>query len=302
MSGVMNDRGKEARNRFAVLSMDVEEWYHLDYLHRDRCNTSISLMDGLDRYIGVLADEQVPSSFFVLGELVKQVTDRLRDQADIGMHGWNHKRPLLMSMTEFAEDLKRTRSTVEEALGRKVVGYRAPCFSFDRPRLDLLGEMGFEYDSSRIEFGSHPLYGTVDMSGYEKVMPLVYRSGKLVEFELPTLQVLGRTVPVSGGGYLRLLPWFVMHRMLLAFLRTGAPFVLYIHPFELSGNYDTILPADTQWPSRIRFARGRRATERRLRMLIALLRQHGYTFTTFAELRGKIMLDNSYSASPATMD
>jgi peptidoglycan/xylan/chitin deacetylase (PgdA/CDA1 family) len=275
--------------KYAILSMDVEEWYHLDYLNRSSCNTSISLMDGFDHYVEILAEEKVPSSFFVLGELVPLVADRLKEQPDVGVHGWSHKRPLLMSIPEFQEDVKRARATVEDALGRKMTGYRAPCFSLDRQRLDVLQEMGFEYDSSRIEFGSHPLYGAIDMTGFETVSPLIFRRGGFVEFELATLQTLGRTLPVSGGGYLRLLPWLMMYSMLKKYLSTGGLFVLYIHPFELSENDESILPADTRWPSKVRFARGRKATADRLRMLIALLRQYGYTFTTFSELRNRLL-------------
>jgi hypothetical protein len=285
----MKNSNPRSANKFAILSMDVEEWYHLDYLQRESCNTSLSLMDGLDRYVEVLAAENVPSSFFVLGEMIGLVAERLKNQPDVGIHGWNHKRPLTMSISEFQEDIKRSRGTIEDALGRKMTGYRAPCFSLDRQRLDVLQEMCFEYDSSRIEFGSHPLYGTIDMTGFEEVMPLVFRRNGLMEFELPTLQVLGSMIPVSGGGYLRLFPWLVMHRMLRTYMKTGALFVLYIHPFELSETYDGILPDMTRWPSRVRFSRGRKATVHRLRMLIALLREYGYTFTTFAGLRTKIL-------------
>src|SRR3989442_648447 len=43
--------------RTAVLSMDVEDWYHLDYFHRPSCDASCSLLDGLDVYLELLARE-----------------------------------------------------------------------------------------------------------------------------------------------------------------------------------------------------------------------------------------------------
>ena len=38
----------------AVLTLDVEDWYHLDYFDRFECNTNNSLLDGLDEYVELL--------------------------------------------------------------------------------------------------------------------------------------------------------------------------------------------------------------------------------------------------------
>lgn len=273
----------------AVLSMDVEDWFHLDYFDRARCDTSASLLDGLDRYQALLAEEGIPSSFFVLGELTDVVARRMDHQPDIGIHGWSHRRPLTLSVEEFASDVKRSKDAVEQKLGRAVEGHRAPCFSLDRARLDIVQELGFSYDSSRIQFSSHPLYGTLDLTGYESVRPWVYQRGGFFEFEVSTTRLGRHTIPISGGGYLRLLPWRVMHRLLTRYLEHESLFVLYIHPFELSRQADPRLPDGTGWPTRVRFSRGRSHTEQRLRMLIALLREKGFSFTTFAQLRNEIL-------------
>lgn len=47
-----------------VLSIDVEDWYHLDYFDRHECDTNNSLLDGLDVYIELLESLSIPSSFF----------------------------------------------------------------------------------------------------------------------------------------------------------------------------------------------------------------------------------------------
>ena len=38
----------------AVLSMDVEDWFHLDYFQRKFCNETYSMLDGLEKYLKVL--------------------------------------------------------------------------------------------------------------------------------------------------------------------------------------------------------------------------------------------------------
>ena len=37
----------------AILSIDVEDWYHLDYFNREECDTSYSMLVGLDVYIDI---------------------------------------------------------------------------------------------------------------------------------------------------------------------------------------------------------------------------------------------------------
>jgi len=275
--------------RYAVLSMDIEDWYHLDYFQRDRCNASVSLLDGVDRYLDILEEESVPSSFFVLGELAKAVCGRLTKHSDISTHGWTHQRPLTMTENDFRADMKRAKAVLEDQFAREVQGYRAPCFSFDRRRLDILREVGFVYDSSRIQFSSHPLYGTLDMSGFERLRPWIFGLNDFCEFEVSTIRFLRQTLPVSGGGYLRLLPWPLMRSMLSRYLKHESFFVLYIHPFELSLQSDPALPAGTPWPTRLRFSLGRNEVAHRLRQLIALVKFHGFVFSTFSEVRQELL-------------
>ncbi|MCB1128332.1 MAG: polysaccharide deacetylase family protein, partial [Verrucomicrobiae bacterium] len=178
---------------YAVLTMDVEDWYHLDYFARDRCDPAHSLLDGLETYRGILTAQGLESSFFVLGELADRLATVLRELAeaghDVGSHGWDHRRPLTMSPAQLGEDLRRSKRELEDTIQRPVLGYRAPCFSLDRARLEEVRAAGHTYDSSRIDFGAHPLYGTLDMQGFEPVQDGVFRQGAFVEFEVSTLKL-----------------------------------------------------------------------------------------------------------------
>ena len=97
------------------------------------------------------------------------------DGIEIAAHGWNHKRPLEMDKDSFYHDLIKTKETIENNIGSEVIGYRAPCFSLDRQRLDLVEKSGFEYDSSRIDFSLHPLYGTIKMDDYLALSNNIFR-------------------------------------------------------------------------------------------------------------------------------
>lgn len=269
--------------------MDVEDWYHADYLQKKKCDTSVSLLDGLENYLRILKEENVPSSFFVLGKLVSQVASLLRTQSDVGVHGWDHRRPLTLSPEAFKEDVRRAKAILEDQLGHEVQGYRAPCFSLDRHRLDLLQETGFGYDSSRMDFCTHPLYGKIDLTGYEKMRPGIFRCGEFFEFELSILKWFGCSIPVAGGGYFRLLPWSLNQTLLNHYLKRNSFYVFYIHPFELSLKPNPLLPKGTSISSRFRFSSGRKAVECHLRQIIALLRAHGFRFSTFTQVRQEII-------------
>ena len=50
---------------------------------------------------------------------------------------------------------------------------------------------------------------------------------------MTTLRVLGRNLPAAGGGWLRALPPFVMHRAIRAANAAGWPAITYVHPWEV---------------------------------------------------------------------
>ena len=130
----------------AVLSMDIEDWYHLDYFKRDQCDESYSMLDGLDIYREILTYNKIVSSFFVLGELAEPLHTILRglvkENHEIGSHGWDHIKPMKIGPDSFFEDLTKSKNAIENILGVQIEGYRAPCFSMNRERLDLVKKVG----------------------------------------------------------------------------------------------------------------------------------------------------------------
>jgi polysaccharide deacetylase family protein (PEP-CTERM system associated) len=280
-------------SRRAVLSMDIEDWYHLEYMDAGQCDRTESMLDGLDNYTNLLDRHKIPSSFFVLGELVPRLSSTLVELRkrghDIGSHGPDHVRPMTFGVEEFATQIRLCREQLQEITGGEVLGYRAPCFSLDRERLERLRESGFKYDSSRILFGEHPLYEVLDVEGFEPISPAIHRMGDFFEFQVSTQSVAGREIPVSGGGYLRIFPWLLMKQLLRRYLSRHQLYVLYIHPFELSTRPTPRLPQDTPRSSRLRFAHGRAGVGAKLERLIELLKANGFEFSTFASLRSDLL-------------
>lgn len=274
--------------KYAVLGMDVEDWFHLDYFDKDKCDTAQSTMDGLDIYLDLLEKHQIKSTFFIVGELVEkhkeQLSKIIRKGHEIALHSYSHKRPLSMSVEEFRLDTQKGLSVLAQQLNIKPLGYRAPCFSLDRERLDILQEMGFFYDSSKIKFDAHDLYGRIDLSDFKNITKDIYENNGFREFEASTINIFGKNLPVSGGGYLRIFPWRLTKFLLQKYFKQNGNYFFYIHPFELSRNYTIKEPSDTNFKTKLRFRLGRKSVSNKMEKLIKLLKKNDYQFVTFSEI------------------
>jgi polysaccharide deacetylase family protein (PEP-CTERM system associated) len=279
--------------KYAVLTMDIEDWYHLDYIDSFQSNKNYSLLDGVDVYCQILDDYNIPSSFFVVSEIAKSISSTLNtlvnQKHEIACHGPDHIRPANITPNKFYNELKKSKIIIEDLTGTSIEGYRAPCFSIDRPKLDLVKKAEFLYDSSRINFTAHPLYETLNMDGYETVKNNIFRLNKFFEFELSTLPIFGKNIPVSGGGYLRLLPWGISKRLIKSYLSKNEIYILYLHPFELSKKMNPNFPINTSFGNRLRFKTGRKSVSKKLIKLINLLKNNEYSFTTFSLLRKELL-------------
>lgn len=274
--------------KVALLSMDVEDWQHLEYFAgREVPEPRVSMLDGLNRFRGLLAEEGVPATFFTLGEVgvprAAQLRELLAEGHEVASHGPDHRLLKRLSTAEFVSQMRTHKDELEQALGVLLRGYRAPCFSMDREKLERLPELGFAYDSSWIRFGAHPLYGQMELEDWREVVPGVRRQpgSDFTEFEIPTLATRRGRVPVGGGAYFRIFPWLLTRRLVDRFLADAAVYIFYIHPFEMSAVRSVALPAGIGATTRVRFGMGRTHTADRFRRLVRLLRARGFTFSTF---------------------
>ncbi|HEX6637455.1 MAG TPA: DUF3473 domain-containing protein, partial [Steroidobacteraceae bacterium] len=134
--------------------------------------------------------------------------------------------------------------------------------------LDVLCELGFRYDSSIFPI-RHDVYGIPDAPK----RPGVIRApsgGQIVEFPMSTARFGGISVPVCGGGYFRLLPyWFTRTGLRSINRRDARPFVFYLHPWEVDTGQPVI---EAGWKSKFRHYTNLGRTEERLRKLVGEFR------------------------------
>ncbi len=64
------------------------------------------------------------------------------------MHGWIHELNSALDAETERELVIRATDYLEQATGRRPVGYRAPSWNFSPATLDIIRDLGFLYDSS----------------------------------------------------------------------------------------------------------------------------------------------------------
>lgn len=269
----------------AFMTVDLEEWYHLDYLKGYNCRaTGVRVVPQIYDFLDMLDDEGVKATFFCVAEIADEnqglLREILRRGHALGCHGMDHELLTRMDVDAFVEQTRAARAMVESAADRPIFGYRASCFTMERDKLDALAALGFGYDSSRIRFAQHPLYRNLDLTGFEPLEDLVFARDGFCEYEIPTLDILGRSIPISGGGYLRLFPFWVLRMLLGMYARRHENFIIYAHPFELT-DMPLPLPETLSRATQFRCLVGRRGNLRKLRKVIRWLKKRGARFTTF---------------------
>lgn len=265
--------------------MDVEDWYHTYFPETD-VDRSISLLDGLDVALDIMEKEKIHGSFFVVGEIADKLANKLKkmdtEGHDIAVHNYQHLRPVTMTLTEFHNQLIEAKQKIEKILGHDVFGYRAPSFGIDDERLEIVQKCGFKYDSSKLKPQKSAKYGELSLNGFNEIAPCIHQNNGFTEFEVST-EKIGNMNMLLGGGYIRMLPWFFMKHMTQKYLDSGKPYVMYIHPIDLS-------PKPMPKVNGVSFDRylrthiGRKHMVWRFKEVIKMLKKSGYEFITFEEL------------------
>jgi len=263
-----------------AMSVDVEDYFQVAALAPAISRESWAARESrvernTETVLGLLGEQGIRGTFFVLGWIAERHPALVRRIAaeghEIASHGYSHELVYRQSPAEFREETLRSKGLIEDLIGVRVLGYRAASFSVTRQSLwalDVLIDAGFQYDSSIFPI-RHDRYGIA--GACEEPGTIAAPSGRtLVEFPMCAARFAGVQVPVSGGGYFRLLPYWLTHRGLRQINRArGRPFVFYLHPWEVDPGQPRV---KVGWLSRFRHYTNLDVCEGRLRRLLAEFR------------------------------
>ena len=235
-----------------ILTIDVEDYFHVlglsSVIRKEEWDSYPQrVMENTLRLLHILKSYNIKATFFVLGwvaerypELVEEI---LRHGHEVASHGYSHDPIYRQTGEEFHVELKRSKEILEGISGEKVIGYRASNFSITEQTLwalDILVEEGFEYDSSIYPI-KYDRYGLPNARRFPHVICRGSRY-KIWEFPPSTFRILGRNLPIAGGGYFRLYPYWVTARFIKQVNRRGYPALVYIHPWELDPDQPRFKP------------------------------------------------------------
>jgi polysaccharide deacetylase family protein (PEP-CTERM system associated) len=258
-----------------ALTIDVEDYFQVAALAPSVPLSSWSSREyraerNTDRVLEIFDRHDVKGTFFVLGWIAERsprLVQRIADAGhEIGSHGYLHQCVYSQTEAEFRNETSRSKALLEDLVGCHVVGYRAASFSIVRRSmwaLDVLLDLGFKYDSSVFPI-RHDLYGIPDASPSPGA--IATPSGRrMLEFPMSTARWFGSRVPVSGGGYFRLLPYWLTRAGLRQVNAEGRPFAFYLHPWEIDPGQPRI---DASPVARFRHYTNLDICERRLERLL----------------------------------
>jgi polysaccharide deacetylase family protein (PEP-CTERM system associated) len=215
--------------------------------------------------LDILEVQGVKATFFFLGKVARRFPALVRRVAaaghEVGSHGYRHCPVTHMTRREFLADVAHSQRVIEDAIGRPVLGYRAPYFSIKAGvhwPIDILKELGIRYDASVLPIDRPP--------GMELVCPRrpFRHANGLWEIPVATLQLLTFLhLPLASGNGLRWLPRHLRRRWVRRFERDVGAGVFYLHPWELDPG-SPVAPCLSRWLLRV----GRRRLPERFRELL----------------------------------
>ncbi len=223
-----------------AMSVDVEDYFQVSALsskfpQKSWGSQQLRVEIGTHKLLNLFEHHNIKGTFFALGWIAEKCPGLIKAIIDGGhelaCHGNLHQRVTDLNKQQFAEDLYRAKSTLEQLSGAGIIGYRAPSFSINETNLwafDVMKELGIEYSSSTYPI-KHDHYGVPDWPrGPYQVLD------GLIEIPLTTMVKFGRSFPIAGGGYFRLLPYALSRWALRSFHeKEQRSSVFYVHPWEL---------------------------------------------------------------------
>ena len=240
----MNDVATATDERVVnAMSIDVEDYFQVSVfdgivprVEWDRMESRV--VANTTRILDIFDEFHVRSTFFVLGWIAERHPDLVKTIArrghEVASHGYAHRLVYDQTQSAFRDDVRRAKGLLEDASGRRVLGYRAPSYSIT-PRslwaLDVLLEEGYEYDSSIFPI-RHDRYG-IPVSD-RRPYTIERKVGHLIEVPGSTTKLGPLNLPVAGGGYFRILPyWWTRWGIDRVNRLERRPAIFYLHPWEL---------------------------------------------------------------------
>lgn len=203
-----------------ILTFDIEDWFHIldnDSTKREKewLSYEYRLEANMEKIFGLLDQNNQKATFFVLGWIAQKYPNIIKRIDSLGYeiasHSNLHQLIFEQQPNEFKTDLEKSIKTIEDITGKKITIYRAPGFSITENTKWAFYELvnlGIEIDCSifpaKRAHGGFPNFGNAEPT-------IININGNYIK-ELPIniYNIFGCNLIYSGGGYFRLLPYWII--------------------------------------------------------------------------------------------
>jgi polysaccharide deacetylase family protein (PEP-CTERM system associated) len=229
-----------------AFTVDVEDWYHQigtgsRHLEKENWpNLKPRVVESTNRILDMLGHNNIKGTFFFLGYVAKANPGLVRraynEGHEIASHGLMHDTISKLGKDELYNDLSISKKIIEDIIGDRIYGYRAPSFSIVSKTewaYEQIAKAGYRYSSS--VFSSPRING--GWSGFNKPAIISTNQGDILEIPVITGRGLYKLLPPVGGGYFRLSPLWHTKRFLEENKRN---IIFYIHPRDIDAGQPII--------------------------------------------------------------
>jgi polysaccharide deacetylase family protein (PEP-CTERM system associated) len=237
----LNSRVPEMQTNTSILfTIDVEDWFQVENFKTwipfsSWPNYELRVENNIDRILDLLGNRR--ATFFILAWIAERLPHLIKkihnSGHEIASHGYDHKLCHKLSPNELKQDLLDSKKLLEDIIGAPVKGYRAPSFSIGNDILKSIEDCGFLYDSSYNSFAMHDRYGHVELPIKERRGIAHKISDNFYELPVSNFMIGKYAFPLAGGGYFRLIPFFLFREGIRNILKKDKTYLFYMHPWEI---------------------------------------------------------------------
>lgn len=200
-----------------ILTFDIEEWYLEKVLHGGREVKYRQFDEAFAKVLDELDCIGMKATFFCVGKLATEFPEVVRTIAarghEVGCHSNKHTWLNKMTEGQLRDDTKDAIMALEDVAGQEVVCFRAPAFSLTQENtwtINVLADCGIKNDASI--FPANRDFGGYKDFPHDTPCIINHEGAQLKEYPISMTTILGRRMGYSGGGYFRLLPYWLVDR------------------------------------------------------------------------------------------
>jgi polysaccharide deacetylase family protein (PEP-CTERM system associated) len=221
-----------------ILTFDIEEWFHIKFDNNfledemSLSNYESRLNQNMEFIFDALDSSGKKGTFFCLGWVARKYPKIIKKidslGHEIGSHSNNHKLLFKLNREELREDIKISKNSIEDLIGKKIDIYRAPSFSLGEKNSWMIEELiDFE-----IKYDCSIFPATRENGGFPSFVspsPCLIKTKnncEIKEFPINFYNLFGKNIIFSGGGYFRIFPYFMIKKM----MKESSYVMTYFHP------------------------------------------------------------------------